>query len=217
MLGWECCSQNTLRATAPSTALVWLLPGTQSSLWLSAGLAVQVWGFWVPGECSAHPFLPPALVPNWGHGTHDAHAVVMPAPWQCQKLSSACPQPRAAEDCTVSLTAPKEHVAAKWGAPRGRTPAVRVPLVSPQRGRVLGVGAAVFPPRPGRPRLWCCGLPTCQGGCWGDLAAGPRCRGESCVRGGWQGLQGLLRMGLSPCWGWLQGDVWAEGEEHQLC
>lgn len=171
----------------------------------------------MPGECSAHPFLPPALVPKRGHGTNDAHAVVMPAPWQCQKLSSACPQPRAAENCTVSLTAPKEHVAAKGGAPRGRTPAVSVPLVSPQRGRVLGVGAAAFPPRPGRPRLRCCSLPTCPGGCWGDLAAAPRCRGESRVRGGWQGLQGLLRMGLSPCCGWLQGDVWAEGEEHQLC
>lgn len=45
VLGWECCSQNTLRDTAPSTALARLLPGTQSSLWLSAGLAVQVWGF----------------------------------------------------------------------------------------------------------------------------------------------------------------------------
>lgn len=39
--------------------------------------------------------------------------------------------------------------------------------LSPLHGRVLGVGAATLPPRPGRPRAWCCGLPT-----WSALRVG---------------------------------------------
>lgn len=56
------------------------------SLWHSAVLAVQVWGIWVPGKCSTHPFLPPPLLGRWNPRwlcIGDGSTLAMPAARQC--------------------------------------------------------------------------------------------------------------------------------------
>lgn len=99
------------------------------SLWHSAVLVVQVWGIWVPGKCSADPFLPPPLLPIWGDGTHDANALVMPAPWQCQQLSNACTTAHTGSGLhCVTHSLKRARVNKEEEAPRGRTPSTAASL-----------------------------------------------------------------------------------------
>ncbi|XP_041280223.1 NHS-like protein 2 isoform X3 [Onychostruthus taczanowskii] len=154
------------------------------SLWHSAVLAVHVWGIWAPGECSSHQFLPPPLLPSWGDGAHDA--LVIPAPWQCQQPSSACTTAHSGSGLQCHSESQMSMCQRRGGSSTGEDPRHCMfpfwPKLPPRRGRVLGVGAATFPPRPGRPRVRCCGLPTWSApevGGWGGSAAGPRSRATS--------------------------------------
>ncbi|XP_039587047.1 NHS-like protein 2 isoform X2 [Passer montanus] len=155
------------------------------SLWHSAVLAVHVWGIWAPGECSSHRFLPPPLLPCWEDGAHGACALVIPAPRQCQQPSSACSTAHTGSGLQCHSQSQMSMCQQRGGSSTEEDPSTVCSLVAraaPQRGRVLGVGAATLPPRPGRPRPRCCGLPTWSApdvGGWGDSAAGPRSRATS--------------------------------------
>lgn len=191
-------------SATPKTSSEWLLPGSQS-LRVLLTLAQCC-------PCSASlghldsSILAPTPSPHLGRWNPkclflgDASTLAMPAAQHCLYHSPHWLRTALCHSQSQMSTSQQ-----RGGSSTGEDPQYcGFPFwaeLSPWQGRVLGVGAATFPPRPGQPRVWWCGFPTWSApgvGVGGDLAAGPRCRGELPYSG--EGCRGLESCrGCSGC------------------